>query len=261
MRIIKFLFKTIILGSVIGIITSLLSRVSEPLPTIGIAIFYTIFIWGTQELYHRKTADFILSRYSLPVAVTIQTLATIFIFLLVFFTVTTLLIFILKLNLAYWNYLPTLLISLFITAIITLSSYAIAFYKRLAETEEMLREAEIKNLKLILNPHFFFNILNTFASLIEKEPKKAEELLSKMADLFRYSYSVVDKKFVPIEEELNFAKNYLEIQKIRYGERFSYTVEEGRIGREYPTLSDSDPSRKCFKTQHWGKLQYFPESW
>ncbi len=162
MKIVKFLLKTILVGVGIGIIMSLLSRGNEPLPTIGISILYAISIWGTQELYHRKTANFILSRYPLWVAVTIQTTATILIFLFVFFTVGNLLNLILKLNLFHWNYLPTLLISLFITAIITLASYAIEFYRRLAETEKMLKEAEIKNLKLILNPHFFFNILNTW---------------------------------------------------------------------------------------------------
>ncbi len=55
-----------------------------------------------------------------------------------------------------------------------------------------------------------------------------------MAELFRYSFSAVDKKFVPVKEELNFAKNYLEMQKIRFGDRLFYTVEEEEIDGDIP---------------------------
>ncbi len=61
--------------------------------------------------------------------------------------------------------------------------------------------------------------------MIEREPKKAEELVSRTAELFRYSFHSVDKKFVTMEEELNFAKNYPDIHKIRFGNRLSYSIE------------------------------------
>jgi LytS/YehU family sensor histidine kinase len=94
--------------------------------------------------------------------------------------------------------------------------------------EALAREQKLKEEKLIfryetlknqVNPHFLFNSLNTLASLVETNPSGAGSFISKLAAIYRY---VLDKKeldLVPLPEELAFAGNYFDLQKIRDGEK------------------------------------------
>jgi len=90
--------------------------------------------------------------------------------------------------------------------------------------EKLKAKAELEALRAKINPHFFFNTLNSITSLISPEPQKAEELIEKFSDLFRYPLNVENKEFIELNQEIDFIKLYLEIEKVRLDERLTYDI-------------------------------------
>ena len=85
-------------------------------------------------------------------------------------------------------------------------------------------EAELRALQSKINPHFLFNTLNSIASLISENPKAAESTVEKLSDLFRYTLKSAEKNIVSVAEELDIVRTYLEIEKVRFGERLHYDI-------------------------------------
>ncbi|MBE9608152.1 sensor histidine kinase [Chitinilyticum piscinae] len=81
-----------------------------------------------------------------------------------------------------------------------------------------LTEARLAALQARIRPHFFFNSLNAVLSLIRSEPKKAEILLMNLSDLFRVAMGKQDR-LSTLEREVELASGYLDIEKVRLGER------------------------------------------
>lgn len=106
------------------------------------------------------------------------------------------------------------------------------FYQSLEEKkrqEEMLKklvkEAELKALKAQLNPHFLFNSLNSISSLTITDCDKAREMVNKLSDFLRYSLKENDTSLLSLEEELKNMGKYLEIEKVRFGDRLELEIE------------------------------------
>ncbi len=97
--------------------------------------------------------------------------------------------------------------------------------RRQAIAEEELRklaaQAELRALRAQIDPHFFFNALNSVASLINEDPQRAEELVEDLSDLFRYSFRK-GGEFISFGEELELAETYLKIEKVRLGDRLEF---------------------------------------
>ena len=87
-----------------------------------------------------------------------------------------------------------------------------------------------------VNPHFLFNALNTIASVCREDPERSRELLITLADYFRYNLDY-EAYMVPLEEELDHVKDYLELERARFEEKLivSYDVPE-RMDVMIPTL-------------------------
>jgi sensor histidine kinase YesM len=88
-----------------------------------------------------------------------------------------------------------------------------------ARLREEAARAELAALQARINPHFFFNTLNTITSLIEDDPDEAAEVCQKLGDLFRYTFKVSGADPVPLADEIEFVRGYLEIEQARFGER------------------------------------------
>lgn len=86
-------------------------------------------------------------------------------------------------------------------------------------------DARVRLLQIRTNPHFLYNSLNTVSSLITSNPELAEETLCRLAGLFRYSLEQSSRPAVALEEELRIVNDYLSVEKIRFGERLSYSIE------------------------------------
>lgn len=97
--------------------------------------------------------------------------------------------------------------------------------KTRAELENSLRMAEIKNMQAQIKPHFLFNTLNTIRGLITLgNNSKALETIYALSGLLRYTLEQ-HGELVSLQEELLYINSYLMIQKLRFGERLSFSIE------------------------------------
>ena len=90
-----------------------------------------------------------------------------------------------------------------------------------AELRRQMAEYELQVLKLQLHPHFLFNAMNGIATLIAREPKTAREMLLRLSDLLRMALSRSAENEVALRDEIDFVKAYLEIERMRFGERLN----------------------------------------
>ena len=95
--------------------------------------------------------------------------------------------------------------------------------QRMAETAKEKAEAELSFLKSQINPHFVFNSLNAIYFLIQKENNDARRALHKFSDMLRYQLYEVKDDAIPIEKEVQYLRDYVDLQLIRKDEK--YTVQ------------------------------------
>ena len=108
----------------------------------------------------------------------------------------------------------------------------------LARMSEMHRKAELQSLRAKINPHFLYNSLNSIASLASIDPKKTEQMALSLSDFFKYSINREQKQTNPLSDELKAVETYLDIEKVRFGERLTYSLEcpEGLKSVQIPQL-------------------------
>lgn len=93
------------------------------------------------------------------------------------------------------------------------------------ELENSLNLSTLKAIKSQMNPHFFYNALNTIQSyILANDKKQAVNYLSKFSSLTRSILEMTEKEFVTISEEISTMKFYLDIEKARFDEDFEYTI-------------------------------------
>ncbi len=85
--------------------------------------------------------------------------------------------------------------------------------------------AQHQHLKHQLQPHFLFNSLTTLKSLIKRQRPEAEEYLVRLSDLLRASINSGNEAIIPLKEELKLCVDYLEMQKVRFKDSFSYEID------------------------------------
>lgn len=94
-----------------------------------------------------------------------------------------------------------------------------------AQLQEQAAKAELSALQARINPHFFFNTLNTISALLAEDPDKADDVLQTLAGLFRYTFKAAHGGTVPLTEELEFIEGYLAVEKARFGDRLRVAWE------------------------------------
>jgi LytS/YehU family sensor histidine kinase len=122
---------------------------------------------------------------------------------------------------------------------------ALRFFRQVQEKErqeEQLKalaaEAELRALKAQINPHFLFNTLNTIAELIHADSERAELTVERLAEMFRYVLNGSERGLVLLEEELAFLDDYLEIERVRFGDQLRVTrgIAPEALGLLVPSL-------------------------
>lgn len=133
-----------------------------------------------------------------------------------------------------------------IVGTIVLSIWSVLFllfdswYEILAQKENiekttlLARNAQLNALRYQLNPHFLFNALNSIRALIYKSPSEADKMISQLSEIMRYSLSTNNKNEIPLEEEIDVVKSYLNIEKIRFGNKLFYEIKIDALANEYP---------------------------
>lgn len=92
--------------------------------------------------------------------------------------------------------------------------------KIVAKTET----AKFETLKSQIDPHFLFNSLNVLTSLIGENPYQAEKFTTKLSKVYRYVLEQRNKELVPISEELQFAKTYMELLQMRFEDALEFSL-------------------------------------
>jgi LytS/YehU family sensor histidine kinase len=91
-----------------------------------------------------------------------------------------------------------------------------------ANIEREAVQARLQALTNQLNPHFLFNVLNTIVSLIESQPRLAQTMVTRFADLLRRILNDGATQFVSLARELELLEQYIEIQEMRFPQRLSH---------------------------------------
>ncbi len=102
-----------------------------------------------------------------------------------------------------------------------------ALHLREERLRRLLTEAELKALRTQVDPHFLFNTLNTIVDLIGSNPQQAERMTERLAECFRYALAKHSRDLSTLDEELDFARQYLEIEQVRFGERLRVQLSRG----------------------------------
>jgi two-component system, LytTR family, sensor kinase len=95
----------------------------------------------------------------------------------------------------------------------------------LVKLNQLKTEAELQALQAKINPHFLYNALNSIISLIHEDANKAEDMTLKLSKLFRYSINTLEENFSSIKDELEILNAYLDIEKVRFGNRIEFKIE------------------------------------
>src|ERR1700692_2739057 len=88
----------------------------------------------------------------------------------------------------------------------------------------LVAQAELRALQSQIHPHFLFNALNTLYGIIPREAKGARDTVLNLADILRY-FLETGKTFLPLEQELHIIKAYLEVEKLRLGEKLRIEID------------------------------------
>jgi LytS/YehU family sensor histidine kinase len=99
------------------------------------------------------------------------------------------------------------------------------------ELENQKIQSELKFLKSQIDPHFFFNTLNNLYALTLKKSDLAPEIVLRLSEMMRYMLYECNEVKVPLEKEIKYLKNYLELEKLRQGNNFNIQFDiDGESG-------------------------------
>ena len=98
--------------------------------------------------------------------------------------------------------------------------------------------SELKALRAQINPHFLFNALNAIAGLIHRDPAVADRTIEQLAEVFRYALRGVENEWASLEDEVDFVRAYLEVERARFGDRLEVSLDVTPDGRQarIPTM-------------------------
>ncbi len=124
--------------------------------------------------------------------------------------------------------------------------YFAAIYLKNYEREEIINlrltasvtEAELRNLRAQLNPHFMFNALNSIRALVDENPIQAKTSITQMSNILRSSLTSGRRSYITLEEEMRVVRDYLELEKVRFEERleFHFDVPENLYKTRIPPM-------------------------
>ena len=233
----RFLLLNLLAGIVSALLIIALYRVRQPAVLlriffqtvvcaniIGVPIAVTLNRFGRWMYLRPSPWNWILIAADILVCVVIGSLAANLLFLAVALPAAS----------GFWN--AFWLVTEFATVIALIFGLSAVVYEALGAAlhatqlaEERARklalEAQLASLESHIRPHFLFNALNTISSLIHDDPALAEALIGKLAALLRFSLDSNQQRLATLGSELKIVRDYLEIERARFGDRLQYCVE------------------------------------
>jgi two-component system LytT family sensor kinase len=114
-----------------------------------------------------------------------------------------------------------------IVALYTMFYFLRAWYEQQRLAQELQRDKAVAQLELLksqVQPHFIFNTLNNIYSLSLKNSPRTSDLIYRLSSLLSYMLYDSRQEFIPVSKEMEYIHNYIELEKIRYGERLDVAV-------------------------------------
>jgi len=116
-------------------------------------------------------------------------------------------------------------------ALVTVN-HAVIYYRvskdralRASQLEASLAQAQLQMLRMQLQPHFLFTTLNSISALMHKDVRRADSMVAALSDLLRMSLQNIGAQEVPLQSELDFLQRYVEIMRLRFGERLRVSID------------------------------------
>lgn len=118
---------------------------------------------------------------------------------------------------------------IYVTIVIAAHAYNYFVWVRRQELDrskiqEALAASELQMLKMQLHPHFLFNTLHGISTLIDSDKKSAQSMIVKLSNLLRNALEYSGSDLIPLEDELKFVREYLDIEQMRFGSRLKVTT-------------------------------------
>jgi LytS/YehU family sensor histidine kinase len=107
-------------------------------------------------------------------------------------------------------------------------------HDRAEKLDLLAQSAQLQMLRYQVNPHFLFNSFSSLRALIRSNQGKAEEMVSKLSEFYRYSLTTKNNAEVPLIEEIEAIEHYFEIEKIRFGDKLEFHITIDSLAEEYP---------------------------
>ncbi len=147
-----------------------------------------------------------------------------------------------------WYFVP----NFFVLSTSTVVKITVDWYNNIREKQELVTEtmqSELRFLKSQINPHFLFNTLNSLYALTLKKSDLAPDIVLKLSEMMRYMLYECNEKWVPLSKEVNYIANYLELERIRQGNRvdMSYEVQGFVSDQKVAPLMFIPFIENCFK--------------
>jgi len=134
----------------------------------------------------------------------------------------------------FWDIMQFVAVFIIVTSLIKLSKgwfQNLEIQRRLSQLEQEKARAELTALKAQINPHFLFNSLNNLYSLALEGDVQTPDILLRLSDMMRYQLYETNAQKVPLAKEVEHLRNYVEMQKLRVGERVRISFNQmGEVG-------------------------------
>jgi hypothetical protein len=131
-----------------------------------------------------------------------------------------------------WTHLFYIILSLAVSTFMQARSFMVKWKQasKFEITQQKIiagtANAKFESLKNQIDPHFLFNSLNVLSSLIEENPDNAQRFTTSLSKIYRYVLEQKDKELVSVEDELSFAKTYMNLLKMRFENSLFYELPD-----------------------------------
>ncbi len=140
------------------------------------------------------------------------------------------------------NFLPNMLVYWLVLSIGLISSYYERYQKETVKASQLdaqLSNARLRALQMQLHPHFLFNTLHSISALVLKnENRDAVKMINRLSELLRLTLDKIETQVVTLDDEIEFTRRYLEIERIRFQDRLTVDmdIDPQALRAEVPTL-------------------------